>query len=191
MTKTMQLVLAMAMAASPMAQAQQAEVQPAVADPGPTIQATEVAQEADKPVKDDLFAGTEKFAKGAKEVSEVTLDPSMMGMIPGGKDGGSDMAHKMRFIVVRSYEYDKPGMYKMEDVEVYRKKLDDGSWNCSIRVREKDESTDICSRQTADHKGSEMVIIAAEPKELTFIHMSGNMSLNDLQKMNGMGRLTH
>jgi hypothetical protein len=82
-------------------------------------------------------------------------------------------------------------MYKMEDVEVYRKKLDDGSWSCSIRVRDKDGTTDICSRQTADHKGSEMVIIAAEPKELTFIHMSGNMSLNDLQKMNGMGRLTH
>jgi len=114
-----------------------------------------------------------------------------MGMVgkTDGKDG--DLAKKMRTMVIRTYKYDKPGMYKMEDVEVYRKKLDDGSWSCSIRVREKDESTDICSRQTADHKGSEMVIIAAETKELTFIHMSGNMSLNDLQKMNGMGRLTH
>jgi len=191
MAKTMQLFLAVAMVAVPMAHAQQPVVQPAVVDPGTAIQATEVAQEADKPAKDDLFSGTEKFAKGAKNVSEVTLDPSMMGMIPSSKDGGSGMSRKMRFIVIRSYEYDKPGMYKMEDVEVYRKKLDDGSWSCSIRVREKDESTDICSRQTADHKGSEMVIIAAETKELTFIHMSGNMSLNDLQKMNGMGRLTH
>jgi hypothetical protein len=180
MTKTMQLVLAMAMAASPMALAQQAEV----ADPGATIQATEVSQPAGKPAKDDLFAGTEKFAKGAKDVSEVTLDPSMMGMIPGGNGGGA-LARKMYFIVIRSYEYDKPGMYKMEDVEVYRKKLDDGSWSCSIRVRDKDGTTDICSRQTADHKGSEMVIIAAEPKELTFIHMSGNVSFADLAKMGG------
>jgi hypothetical protein len=181
MTKTMQLVLAVAMASSPMARAQQAEV----ADPGATIQATAVSQPAGKPAKDDLFAGTEKFAKGAKDVSEVTLDPSMMGMIPASKNGGSDMARKMRFIVIRSYEYDKPGMYKMEDVEVYRRKLDDGSWSCSIRVRDKDGTTDICSRQTADHKGSEMVIIATEAKELTFIHMSGNMSFADLAKMGG------
>jgi hypothetical protein len=50
-------------------------------------------------------------------------------------------------------------------------------------VRDKDGTTDICGRTSSDHETSEMVILAAEPKELTFIHMSGNMSLEDLQKM--------
>jgi hypothetical protein len=49
-------------------------------------------------------------------------------------------------------------------------------------VREKNESTDICSRVGPDHEAREMVIISAEPQELTFIHMSGNMSLDDLNK---------
>ena len=57
MTKTMQLVLAMAMVVAPMVRAQQAEVQPAVADSGDATQATYVAQAIGIAFKDDLFAG--------------------------------------------------------------------------------------------------------------------------------------
>jgi hypothetical protein len=178
----MQLVLAMAMAAAPMAQAQQATVQPAVADSGDAMQATYVAQSIGVAFKDDLFAGTEKFAKGATDVSEINLDPKTMGLVRGDYAGG--MAHRMKFMVIRSYTYDKPGMYNMDDVEVYRKKLNDGAWSCSIHVRNKDGATDICSRSASDGS-SEMVIISAEPKELSFIHMSGNVSLGEMERSGG------
>jgi hypothetical protein len=128
---------------------------------------------------DDLFAGTEKFAQGASESTELNLDPDTMGMV-GSHHKDGDLAKKMKFMVIRTYTYDKPGMYKMEDVETYRKKLEDGTWKCSVRVREKNESTDICSRLGPDHETREMVILTAEPKELTFIHMSGQMSLDEL-----------
>ena len=139
-------------------------------------------------VKDTLFAGTEKFAQGASESNEVTLDPDTMEMLGSKAEPAkehSDLAKKMKLIVVRNYTYDKPGMYKMEDVEAFRKKLDDGTWNCSIRVRDKKESTDICSRLGPDHETREMVIISAEERELTFVHMIGNMSLDDLNKTAG------
>ena len=186
-SKTMQWMLALAIASAPMAKAQMLAMKSLVAAPAFSMQAENVAMAAAgaPQVKDDLFAGTEKFAKGATEVNEINLDPKMMGMIPGGKDGGSDLARKMKFMVIHNYTYDKPGMYRMEDVEEYRKKLEDGSWSCSIHVREKDGSTDICSRTSPDHESSEMVILTAEPKELTFIHMSGHMSLEDLSKAGG------
>lgn len=136
-------------------------------------------------VKDDLFAGTEKFATGATDVTEINLDPKMMGMVSGGKGEGSGLARKMKFMVIHTYTYDKVGMYRAEDVDAYRKKLEDGTWNCAIHVRDKDGTTDICTRSSPDHEGNEMVILAAEPKELTFIHMSGDMSLDDLSKMGG------
>ena len=132
-------------------------------------------------VKDDLFAGTEKFAQGASESTEINLDPDTMGMMDSHHKN-AELAKKMKFMIIRTYEYEKPGMYKMEDVEVFRKKLEDGTWKCSVRVREKNESTDICSRLAPDHENREMVIITAESKALTFIHMSGNMSLEDLNK---------
>jgi hypothetical protein len=76
-------------------------------------------------------------------------------------------------------------MYRMEDIEAFRKKLTDGSWNCFIHTRDKDGSTDICSR-SGDHGGAnELVIMTTEAKELTFIHLSGRMSPGDLVKMGG------
>jgi len=182
MRMTMKLAIAMVMAAGLLANAQQSAIQQAASLPGVEMQ-TAASLVPVQQVKDDLFAGTEKFATGATDVTEVNLSPKMMGMVSksDGKDG--DLAKKMRTMVIRTYKYDKPGMYKMEDFDVYRKKLDDGSWNCSIRVRTKTGSTDICSRTSPDQGTSEMVILTAEPQELTFIHMSGHMSLDDLQKM--------
>jgi hypothetical protein len=139
-------------------------------------------------VKDDLLAGTEKFAQGASKVTEINLDPSSMGMMDEhGTD--ADMARKMDLMVVHTYTYDKPGMYRMEDLDAYRKKLQDGSWHCSVHVRENEKSTDICSRPGADHETNEMVIITANPQKLTFIHMKGKVPLNELGNMGeGGGR---
>jgi len=134
-------------------------------------------------VKDDLFAGTEKFSQGASGVTEVNLDPRMLGML--GNKTGNSLANRMEFMVVHSYEYEKPGMYKMEDLEAYRKKLMDGSWNCFIHARDKDESTDICQKTSADGVSHEMVIMTAAPKELTFVHLKGKMTLDDLRKVGG------
>ena len=140
-------------------------------------------------VKDDLFAGTEKFAAGASDVTELNLDPNMLAMV---SNGNAEMVKKMDFVVVHSYDYDKPGMYNADDVEVFRKKLTDGSWSCFLHVSEakSGEKTDMCVRQGADHETNELVLLAAEPKELTFIHIKGRMSLSDLEKMNAMTRMT-
>jgi hypothetical protein len=120
------------------------------------------------PVKDDLFAGTEMFAKGASDVTEITMDPQTLGMV-GGKD--SKRAHSTILNVVRTYSYDKPGMYNIADVEAFRNKLNTGDWHCSVHTRslKTGESTDICNKQRNDGL-AESAIITVEPKELTFIH---------------------
>jgi hypothetical protein len=147
-----------------------------------------VTMTSGKQGKDNLFAGTEKFAQGARESTEINLDPDTMAMM-NQHGRNADLAKKMKFMSIRTYEYDKPGMYKMEDVEVFRRKLDDSSWKCAIRVREKDESTDICSRLDSDNETREMVILTSEPTELTFIHIVGQMSLEDLSRAaQGMGK---
>jgi hypothetical protein len=140
---------------------------------------------AEPQVKDELFAGTEKFEQGATDVTTVNLDPSMLGLVGGDKSG---VAQKMKFIVVHSYRYPKPGMYKMEDVEPYRQKLRTGNWNCFIHVTESKtgKSTDICTQPAPNNQGNDMVIMNVEPMELTFIHISGNASLADLEKLGAL-----
>lgn len=119
-------------------------------------------------VKDDLFNGTEKFAKGASDVTEVTMDPDTLGMVNGDN---ARRAHGMVLNVVRTYEYDKPGMYNIADVEEIRRRLNTGDWHCSVHTQDlkHGESTDICNKHRTDGL-VEQAIITVEPKELTFIH---------------------
>ena len=173
MTKKLWLALTMAVA---MTAAMPARAQTVV-----RVSVVEPAGMGEPPqVKDGLFEGTEKFAQGAKEVTEVNMDKNMLGMVP---KGNSEMAGRMDFIVVHSYTYDKPGMYRLEDVDVFRKRLADGSWNCFVHTRDKDGSTDICTRSGDHNDSNEMVIMTAEPLELTFIHLRGRVSMSDLGKM--------
>ncbi|GGA71851.1 hypothetical protein GCM10011507_24340 [Edaphobacter acidisoli] len=139
--------------------------------------------------KDDLFAGAEKFAKNAKSSTEVNLDKNMLGM--AGKfsndddDGASNLTKKMDFVIVRDYEYDKPGDYNMADVEEFSKRLDGNGWSHVVKERSATESTDVCMKTDDSGTVSELVVIDAEPKELTFVHLKGHMSMSDLEKAGG------
>ena len=128
-------------------------------------------------LKDDLFAGTEKFAKGATDATEVNMDPDSLNMVGGPE---ADRAHRTVLNIVHTYTYDKPGMYNPADVEEYRRKLEGGDWHCSIHTRDlkTGESTDICNRRRAPDL-LETAIITVAPKELTFIHT--------IRKANGQG----
>ncbi len=138
-------------------------------------------------VKDDLLAGTEKFAQGASKVTEINLNPQTMGMAGRTYGPEGDLTKKMKLMVVHSYTYEKPGMYRMDDVEGYVKKLEDGSWSCPVVSREKDRFSYICAKTDSDQT-NEMVILSAEPQQLTFIHMAGTMSFNALSSMGGSAR---
>lgn len=126
-----------------------------------------MGQKADN-VKDDLFAGTEIFEKNAVDVTEISMDPDSLDMVKG-HDG--QRAHSMVLNVVRTYSYDKPGMYNMADVDQFRNKLNSGEWHCSVHERnlKSGSSTDICQKRRSDGM-KESAIITVEPKELTFIH---------------------
>jgi hypothetical protein len=129
-----------------------------------------VAQDAaaSGPVKDDLFAGASIFEKNAASVTEITQGPRQLDLV-NGKDGGR--AHRTILNVVRTYSYDKPGMFNMADVEVIRKKLETGGWECSVHTRElkSGSSTDICDKPRADGL-KESAIVIVSPQSLCFIH---------------------
>jgi hypothetical protein len=155
--------------------------------------AAEGAQNVDTP-KDDLFAGTEVFAKGASDITEVTMDPDSLNLV-GGPD--EHKAHNMVLNVVRTYTYSKPGMYNMADVDAFRSKLNTGDWHCSIHTRDlkTGAGSDICSKRRTDGM-KETAIIEVEPRQLTFVHTirrSGGPGTSDLgyfPMLPGIGPMT-
>ena len=140
--------------------------------------------QADSKVKDDLFAGTEKFAKGAADVTEITMDPDSLDQVQGP---ASPHAHNMLLNIVRTYSYEKPGMYNAGDVEEYRNKLNSGEWHCSVHIREmkNGESTDVCRKHRTDGLREE-AIITVEPKSLTFIHTIRKEGAGPHSEMSGL-----
>jgi hypothetical protein len=157
-------------------------------------QGIEGAQNAQPLPKDDLFAGTEVFAKGASDITEITMDPDSLDMV-GGPDRGR--AHNMVLNVVRTYTYDKPGMYNMSDVDAIRNKLNSGDWHCSVHVRDLKNGTgsDVCAKRRTDGM-KETAIIEVEPKSLTFIHTirkvtgPGSSELGYFPMLPGLGPMT-
>lgn len=146
------------------------------------------SRKQDSSQSDSLFAGTEKFAEGAIKSTEVNLDKSMLEM--AGKSSDSKgrgtkaaLASELDGVFVREYEYAKPGQYKMADVQKYLDRLDGNGWRHMVRERSADESTDICFRGGDDGEPSEMVIISAQPDQLSFVHLKGHMSMSDLSSL--------
>jgi hypothetical protein len=134
-------------------------------------------------VKDELFAGAEKFAAHAKESTEVNLDSKLLGLAGKMGDGKTkDLTSKLDFVIVRSYEYAKEGEYKMADVEEFTARLNNGGWSHIVKERSATESTDVCVRTDNEGQVSELVVIDAEPKELTFVHLKGHLNMQDLMK---------
>ncbi len=129
-------------------------------------------------IKDDLFVGTEKFAKGASDIEEITMDHDTLSKVGSQASG-------LVLNVVHTYSYARPGMYNIADVDEFRNKLNTGDWHCSVHISHplKGESTDVCERRRTDNM-RESAIITVEPRQLTFIHKitreraGGNQSWN-------------
>lgn len=144
------------------------------------------------PAKDDLFAGTEVFAKNATDVTEITMNPDSLDRVGGNH---ANRARQELLHIVREYTFDKPGMYDMAEVEKFRTKLDTGDWRCTVHERhmKTGESTDVCEKHRTDDL-KETAIIEVRPKELTFIHMivknGPNGDTTGMMWMGSMGGLT-
>lgn len=137
---------------------------------------------------DPLFAGTGEFAKGAIKSTEVNLGKNMLAMAGKSFSAGShgpqaELAKNLDAVFVREYQYAKPGQYKMADVQKYLNRLNGSGWTHMVRERSATENTDICFRGGDDGEPGEMVIVSAQPTELTFVHLKGRMSMSDLSKL--------
>ena len=135
----------------------------------------------------------EKLAAKAAEVVDVNMDANMLQFAGNflNKDKPDEaQAHKLlsglKGLCVRSFEFDKDSQYAAEDVEALRTQLQAPLWSRMVGVRSKrdGENVDVYFRM---EKGSimGMAVIAAEPKELTFVHIDGLISAEQLAALGG------
>jgi hypothetical protein len=135
----------------------------------------------------------EKLSAKAKETVEVTMDGPMLHWAskflssddPEEKKVAALVAN-LKAIYVRSYEFDKEGVYTPAEVESLRAQVRVPGWSRVVGVRSDNdgENVDVFFKLEGD-KMAGIVVIAAEPEELTFVHIDGPIEVEQLAELGG------
>ena len=126
-------------------------------------------------VRDPLFAGAEKFERGAVstvavENGPVTLDHAQ------GKD--SDRRHNASDVYV--FKYERDGAYDPAEVKPYADRLGTGGWSCeTIQSRRKAGAYRYKCRKPLAEGYHESVDIIVEARQLVFVHGISNHEDHD------------
>jgi len=137
-----------------------------------------------------------KLAPKSVETVEVNLDGNMLRMASRflnskGKNSeeaaAKELLQNLQGIYVRSFRFAGPGEYSLADVDKFRSQFNGGGWNKIVDVRS--------TRQGGDNAGvylksdgdqiQGIVVIAAEPKELTVVNILGNIRPEQIQELGG------
>jgi hypothetical protein len=133
-----------------------------------------------------------KLADRSKETVDVTVDAAMLKETAGflaGKGADSekvqDLLAGIRGIYVKSFQFGVPDAYTEADVEAVRKQVSGPGWSRVVGVRGKRELTEIYFWKERDTTGG-LVVIAAQPNELTVVNIVGRVDLASLAALGPM-----
>jgi len=139
-------------------------------------------------------AGFEKLAEKAEEVVNISLDADMLGLAANFLSGGKADQRKVKEIVkglrgiyIRSFEFAREGQYSMDVVEEIEEQLKAPEWVPVISVTSKKKGGDNARIYFRKEGGkiSGITIVAAEPKELTVVHIVGLLDPSDVAALGG------
>ena len=131
------------------------------------------------------------IADRASETVEVTLDGSMLRFAlkflsddKSDERAVKDMVRKLDGIYVRSFEFDEDGAYDRRLVDRIKSQLGP-SWKKIVQVRSRTrENVEIYTDMRGEAIAG-LVIISAEPRELTVVNIVGPIDLDRLADLEG------
>jgi hypothetical protein len=136
-------------------------------------------------------ANWEKLAARASESVKVDLDRNLLSLAAkflsddqADEAGTKRVISGLRGITVRSLEFAKPGEYTEADVEPIRAQLAGWSRMVDVDSRTDGEKVEIFVKTEKDQVAG-LVVLAREPKELTFVHIDGPLDPAQLSQLGG------
>jgi hypothetical protein len=131
-----------------------------------------------------------RLADLASNVVDVTVDPAMLKLAAGfiSSDKEKDAAIKgvltgLKGVYVRSFEFDREGVYTEADVNAVREQLK-APWTRMVNVRSKVDSVEVYVYREAEQSGG-LAVLVVEPRELTVVNIVGPIDLSQLGALGG------
>jgi Domain of unknown function (DUF4252) len=134
----------------------------------------------------------DRLAEHATETVDVALDASMLQLASRflSKDDPDQvrvkqLVSKLKGVYVRTFQFDKDGQYSKGDVEAIRSQLKAPDWTRIVGVTStKGENSGIYVKRNGDQIAG-LVVLNAEPKELTIVHIDGAIDPQELSELGG------
>jgi hypothetical protein len=133
----------------------------------------------------------DKLAAKATEKADINLEGPTLDLASkflSQSDGDAAKVQKiiqgLKGIYVKHFEFDKEGAYTEADVSAIRSQVKTPEWSNILDVKEKHESTGIFLK-TDGKQGQGLVLIAAEPRELTVVQIIGPIDPSMLSDLGG------
>lgn len=135
------------------------------------------------------------LAAKAKEKVEVNLEGPTLKMAAGFMNSNTDADQKkvkgllegLKGIYIRRFEFEKAGEYSKSDVDKIRSLVAKAPWQKIVDVSSSKTSGETAGVyvKTDGNQFLGLVVIAAEPKELTVVNIVGNIDPARLQELGG------
>jgi hypothetical protein len=139
-------------------------------------------------------ARLEKLAAKADETVDVTLDGPLLklaGRFLSDKSADEAAVKKilagLQSITVRSYEFSQEGQYDPADLDEIRAQVKAPQWSRIVGVRSKKdgEKVDVYFKDGGNGNLGGIVVLCAEPTELTIISVVGTIDPSQLASLEG------
>jgi hypothetical protein len=136
----------------------------------------------------------DKLSQKAARVTDVTLDGSLLqfavNLIEKADAGDNDVEElqsiikNLKGIYIKSFEFDEASQYSKGDVDAIRSQLTSPRWSKIIQSIEKrrNEYDEIYVLKNGDKVGG-VVILVAEPRELTVVNLVGDVPMDKVASL--------
>jgi hypothetical protein len=135
----------------------------------------------------------ERLASKAVNVVNVTVEGTLL-QLAGKFLSSSDpeqrvaknLISNLKGIHVRSFQFAEPGLYSDTDVDLLRSQLKTPAWTRVAGVRSTRDGEDVAVFLKMEKDTiAGLVIIAAQPTQLTFVNIAGPIDLDQLASLGG------
>jgi len=135
----------------------------------------------------------EKLSDKAKDVTDVTLDGSLLKFAAKFLSNDDPDQAKVKKLVaeikgiyVRTYQFENEGEYTESDLAPIRNQLRSPGWSRIVGVHSKKEhdNTEIYLKTGGTEPGG-LAIVCANPRELTVVNIVGKIDLEELSELGG------
>lgn len=139
----------------------------------------------------------DQFAAQAKSKTEINMDESMvksaadfLSPTKGDEASVKKSIKDLKGFFLRSYEFEKNGLpkFRLEDLKPILDQLKGPNWTSFLRNQEGNEQTEIWFHRTNGQMDG-LLLVAAEPGEITVINAVGVLRLEDLSALGELGKL--